>query len=134
MQLFVSTNLLLLYFPTSLIPGNKELLLYFSGNMNPSKVTFKTSVHVDQTWLELVMDERNTQANGLSVIVDLYGYSWKIFRWLTPSNLRITSKLLDLYPLRQYKIHVVNTSILINASIKLIWPFLSQRIKDMVRT
>lgn len=84
-------------------------------------------------WMETVMDDPEVQAVGLCVLIDLSGYSWKIFKWLTPHNLKVCSKLLDLYPVKQFKMHVVNTSILVNASIKLMWPFLSQRIKDMVR-
>lgn len=88
---------------------------------------------MDQMWLETVMDDPEIQAAGVCVLIDLSGYSWKIFKWLTPHNLKVCTKLLDLYPVKQFKMHVVNTSILVNASIKLVWPFLSQRIKDMVR-
>lgn len=78
------------------------------------------------------MDEPQTQEKGLCVVLDCEGYSWKIFKWLTPHNMRVSSKLMDIYPVKQYKVHVVNTSALVNASVKIMWPFLSQRIKDMV--
>lgn len=78
------------------------------------------------------MDDSETMEKGISVIMDVEGYSWKLFKWLTPSNMRISSKLLDAYPLKTFRLHVVNTSALVNISIKLFWPFLSDKIKNMV--
>jgi len=38
------------------------------------------------------MEEEETQKNGLAVIVDMEGYSLKLFRWLTPHNLSVASR------------------------------------------
>jgi hypothetical protein len=44
--------------------------------------------------MEVAMEEEETQKAGLAVIVDMEGYSLKLLRWLTPHNLRITSRKL----------------------------------------
>jgi hypothetical protein len=42
--------------------------------------------------MEVAMEEEETQKNGLAVIVDMEGYSLKLFRWLTPHNLSVCSR------------------------------------------
>lgn len=83
--------------------------------------------------MELMLDDPQTQANGMSYILDMNGYSWRLLAWLTPSNARVGNKRTDLYPLKELLVHVVNTSFLFNATIKLVWPFLNERVKKMVR-
>ena len=39
--------------------------------------------------MELAMEEDETQKNGLAVIIDMEGYSLKLFRWLTPHNISV---------------------------------------------
>jgi hypothetical protein len=43
-------------------------------------------------WMEMMMEDEEAQKNGLVVIIDMQGYSWKLFRWLTPNNIRICSR------------------------------------------
>jgi hypothetical protein len=64
-----------------------------TGNIDTSNkdVTVYRLNHVDDMWLEVAMEEEETQKNGLAVIVDMEGYSVKLFRWLTPQNIRISS-------------------------------------------
>jgi hypothetical protein len=42
--------------------------------------------------MEVAMEEDETQRNGLAVIIDMEGYSLKLFRWLTPQNLSVCSR------------------------------------------
>jgi hypothetical protein len=42
--------------------------------------------------MEVAMEEEESQKNGLAVIIDMEGYSLKLFRWLTPQNIRISSR------------------------------------------
>lgn len=97
-----------------------------------SKTTPEQQSQIFDMWLESFIDEPLTLKNGLSVIVDTKQYSWRLFRWLTPINLRVCTLRMDLYPIRDIVFHIVNTSFLVNASIKVVWPFLSERIKKHV--
>lgn len=85
-----------------------------------------------EMWLETILDDPITQANGLSVIVDMSDYSWKILGWFTPTNIKTAAKKIDLYPIKELLYHIVNTSFFLNASIKIVWPFLNDRLKNMV--
>jgi hypothetical protein len=42
--------------------------------------------------MEVAMEEEETQKNGLAVVIDMEGYSLKLFRWLTPHNLSVCSR------------------------------------------
>jgi hypothetical protein len=44
--------------------------------------------------MEVALEEEETQKAGLAVIVDMEGYRLQLFRWLTPNNLRISSRKL----------------------------------------
>ncbi|KAF2884153.1 hypothetical protein ILUMI_22012 [Ignelater luminosus] len=84
-------------------------------------------------WFESILDNPIVQTNGVNIIIDTNAYSWRLFRWLTPTNMRIAVKKLDVCPIKEVLLHVVNTSFLINASIKLLWPFLNDRLKNMFK-
>jgi len=95
-----------------------------------SLMTPQQSALTDEYWLELVMDEPETQAAGMSIIMDMKGYSWRIFKGLTPSNMRLGSRKADLYPCKELVYHIVNSSMFVNASVKLVWPFLTAKLKE----
>ncbi|KAF5300277.1 hypothetical protein FQA39_LY11134 [Lamprigera yunnana] len=83
-----------------------------------------------ELWIEQLTGDIKTQSSGVSVILDMKDYSLKLFKWLTPSNIRIAVKRIELYPIKNLVIHVVNTSYLLNASVKLIWPFMNKALKE----
>lgn len=85
-------------------------------------------------WFESALNDLETQENGICIIVDMNGYSWRLLRWLTPGNVKLCNRALQTYPCKEFVFHVVNTSILLNASIRLIWPFLNGDIKKQVNT
>ncbi|KAK5646337.1 hypothetical protein RI129_004801 [Pyrocoelia pectoralis] len=118
-----------------ILPGvrdrdGRRIFISKLGNIDVGQMSAEQSARVDEFWLELIMDEQETQCTGLSVILDMKGYSWRMFRWLTPSNMRFGSKKADLYPCKELVYHIVNTSMLINASVKLVWPFLTAKLKE----
>ncbi|KAF2902289.1 hypothetical protein ILUMI_03897 [Ignelater luminosus] len=99
-----------------------------AGLSNP-----KRELQFDEMWFESVLDDIKTQANGVSVIVDVNGFSWKLFRWLTPGLMKVCLKGTEIYPCKEYVYHIVNTSGFLNAAIKLVWPFLSEKIKKQTK-
>lgn len=91
-------------------------------------------VQIDELWFESVLDDPKIQAAGISVLMDMNGCSLKSFQWLIPSNLLMITKIANLYPCKEIVYHVVNTSIWIDAGIKMIWPFIGDNIKEKVTT
>jgi hypothetical protein len=81
--------------------------------MNRKDVTLHRLSHVDDMWLEVMMEEDETQKNGLAVIVDMEGYPWKMLRWLTPQNMRVSSRKL-------YVSHTMSAGFQLNRTLLLI--------------
>lgn len=59
-------------------------------------------------------------------------YSFKMLRWLTPGNVKTASTKADLMPIRNMEVHVVNSSALLNKAVSIVFPMLSQSIKDQI--
>lgn len=55
-----------------------------------------------------------------------------MLKWLAPGNVKVASTKAELLPLKQMEVHVVNSSSLLNTAISLVFPLLSQSIKDQV--
>lgn len=53
-------------------------------------------------------------------------------KWLAPGNVKVASTKADLLPIRHMEVHVVNSSTLMNAAVSLVFPMLSQTIKDQI--
>lgn len=62
----------------------------------------------------------------------LFRYSWKMMKWLAPGNVKVASTKADLLPILKMEVHVVNSSSLMNAAVSLVFPILSQSIKDQI--
>lgn len=55
-----------------------------------------------------------------------------MLKWLAPGNVKVASQKADLLPLREMEVHIVNSSTLMNTAVSLVFPMLSQSIKDQV--
>ncbi|XP_044742839.1 alpha-tocopherol transfer protein-like [Chrysoperla carnea] len=98
----------------------------------PNNMSLFDLTHMDDIWIEAVLDEPETQKNGLSSIIDLSKTPWTILKWLTPANMRVGSRKADLVPFTDLHIHVVNSSPILNAAIALVFPFLSTHTKEHI--
>jgi hypothetical protein len=110
----------------------RRVYLVKIGNIDTNHVTIYPLTHVDDLWLEMAMEEEETQKNGLAIIVDMEGYSWKLFRWLTPQNINVGLRKFYNLTFQSIDIHVVNTSFLLNTSIALVFPFLDSKTKEHI--
>lgn len=112
------------------------LLTFFKtilGNIDASKMNFLDIVAVDDIWLESILSKQpESAAKGLCVILDIKDQSWKLSKWLHPHNIRQSVKKLDSLPFKDYRVHVVNNVWWISLGIKLLWPFMPQRFKNVV--
>lgn len=55
-----------------------------------------------------------------------------MMKWLAPGNVKVASTKADLLPVKQMEVHVVNSSTLMNAAVSVVFPMLSQNIKDQI--
>ncbi|XP_055545877.1 alpha-tocopherol transfer protein [Wyeomyia smithii] len=88
--------------------------------------------HLDELWCEFMLNDLETQQNGISCLLDMSGFSIKSLRYLTPSNIKIGTQKADLMPVKHMEFHVVNSSAFLNTAIAILYPVLSKQIKDKV--
>ncbi|CAH0556803.1 unnamed protein product [Brassicogethes aeneus] len=119
-----------------IIPGEdkegRPIYVVKFENCDPGKMELSDCIAVDDMMLEILFQNQNIK-NGLSVIMDVSSLPLKLLKWLTPHNVKVGLKKLEATPIVNYRFHVVKSSLIVNAAIKMIWPFLSDKIKDMVK-
>ncbi|KAK4879703.1 hypothetical protein RN001_007849 [Aquatica leii] len=113
--------------------NGRSIFILKTGKIRTDNSCPQQEAQILELWMEYFADSFETQRHGVSAILDMKDYSWKLFRWLTPTNIKISAKKIDAYPIKDLVIHVVNTSFLLNASIKLIWPFFNDRLRHMFK-
>ncbi|KAL1500924.1 hypothetical protein ABEB36_006343 [Hypothenemus hampei] len=103
------------------------------GNCDPRIMTLLDVVSVDDIWIEWIL-MRFSAAQGLCVLVDLADLSWRLLKWITPQNIKISVKKLRCQPFKDYRFHVVNSnSLMVQTTINVFWPLLPDDIKEMVK-
>lgn len=117
-----------------MLPGRdkKGRRVYLSRMSTIGHLSLYDMAQLDDLWFEAMLNEKETIENGIVVLVDMSGYSWKMLKWLAPGNVKVASTKADLLPLKQMEVHVVNSSSLMNTAINLVFPLLSQSIKEQV--
>jgi len=108
--------------------------VYFmdTTNMKPSKMKLEDKTVLDSLWMELVMDDPETQRLGVAMLMDIKNISVKMIKWFTLKNISRMSRYAETSPLRHMEVHVINTNPVINSMIKMVFPFLSSFIKDRI--
>lgn len=100
--------------------------------MNADALTMAQVAQIDNVWFEMVFEEIETLKNGVSVLMDMKGTSWKVLKWFTPHNSMLSSRFANLTPLKNLDFHIINTSNLLNSLINLTFPFFSKSLKEKI--
>ncbi|XP_056635124.1 retinaldehyde-binding protein 1-like isoform X1 [Diorhabda sublineata] len=105
-----------------------------NGNIEPNNMSIFDVVAVDDVWIESILNENpEVAAKGLCVIMDIKDQHWKLTKWLQPDIIKQSIMKIDNLPFKNFKVHVVNNSWWISIAIKIVWPFLPQKLKDMIK-
>lgn len=91
-----------------------------------SPMQFNDAAIIDDLWMEVISSMPITQMNGLSVVVDCKGLGSFIFKWLIPKNCKVSSSKMDVFPIRDWTIHLVNMGPILKTCVALVKPFLSK--------
>ncbi|KAG5872754.1 hypothetical protein JTB14_016191 [Gonioctena quinquepunctata] len=103
------------------------------GNIDVGKMAMLDVIAVDDIWLEYLYNkDPEITGKGLCVIMDMADYSWKLLKWCRPENVKVGVQKILALPFEDFKVHIVNNSFFANALIKLVWPFLPEKLKKMV--
>ncbi|ELK26147.1 Alpha-tocopherol transfer protein [Myotis davidii] len=80
---------------------------------------------------ELIVQEVETQRNGIKAVFDLEGWHFSHAFQITPSVAKkIAAVLTDSFPLKVRGIHLINEPIVFHAVFSMIKPFLTEKIKE----
>lgn len=113
-------------------PKGRRVYVLKLGNVVVGECEPWENFQVDDLWLELAMDEEETQKNGLVYIFDMKGLTLKYLRYFTPTNCKVASTKAENLPVRKLEYHVVNSGFLLNSMVTIVFPFLSGSTKENI--
>ncbi|XP_044266196.1 alpha-tocopherol transfer protein-like isoform X1 [Tribolium madens] len=111
----------------------RQIYIIKTGNLDPSKMELFDVVGIDDCWVEFLADDLNFRQKGLCVIVDIANLTWRMYKWCTPYLTRTFMRKINTWPIKEYRIHVVNTNFIANSIIKIIWPFVNEHLKKVIK-
>ncbi|CAG9832434.1 unnamed protein product [Diabrotica balteata] len=112
----------------------RPIYIYKLGLVDPSKMDLiEDLVAIDDCYVEGMFLENPGIEQGMCVIIDVANFPYKVTKWATPYNISSCLKRIYSMPVRDYRYHIVNSSIWVNLLIKIIWPFLPQYVKEQVK-
>ncbi|XP_007245158.2 alpha-tocopherol transfer protein [Astyanax mexicanus] len=113
--------------------AGSRILIYRISQWNPKEFSAYEVFRVSLITSELIVQERDTQINGLKAIFDLQGWCFAHAFQINPFLAKkISSVLTDSFPLKVRGIHLINEPIFFRPVFKMIRPFLPDKIKQRV--
>ena len=119
-----------MFIPGSLAKDNSTLFIINAAHHNPNSFTRQQTLSLAFFMAQYAMESSETQKNGITIISNFKGVSW--------SNLDIDFQktIINLFsnniPLSVKHIVIYDPPWMLNALIKIISPFLKQKIRDRV--
>ncbi|XP_016376336.1 alpha-tocopherol transfer protein-like isoform X3 [Sinocyclocheilus rhinocerous] len=111
--------------------AGSRVLIYRIGQWNPKEFTAYEVFRVSLITSELIVQEWETQRNGLKAIFDLQDWCFAHALQINPSLAKkISSVLTDSFPLKVRGIHLINEPIFFRPVFAMIRPFLPDKIKQ----
>ncbi|XP_063499343.1 alpha-tocopherol transfer protein isoform X3 [Symphalangus syndactylus] len=112
-------------------PTGSKVLIYRIAYWDPKVFTAYDVFRVSLITSELIVQEVETQRNGIKAIFDLEGWQFSHAFQITPSVAKkIAAVLTDSFPLKVRGIHLINEPVIFHAVFSMIKPFLTEKIKE----
>lgn len=106
---------------------------FFLAQWDPKVFTAYDVFRVSLITSELIVQEVETQRNGIKAVFDLEGWQFSHAFQITPSVAKkIAAVLTDSFPLKVRGIHLINEPIIFHAVFSMIKPFLTEKIKERI--
>uniref|UniRef100_A0A4W2GHT8 Alpha tocopherol transfer protein n=1 Tax=Bos indicus x Bos taurus TaxID=30522 RepID=A0A4W2GHT8_BOBOX len=114
-------------------PTGSKVLIYRIAHWDPKVFTAYDAFRVSLITSELIVQEVETQRNGIKAVFDLEGWQFAHAFQITPSVAKkIAAVLTDSFPLKVRGIHLINEPIIFHAVFSMIKPFLTEKIKERI--
>ncbi|KAK4879704.1 hypothetical protein RN001_007850 [Aquatica leii] len=111
----------------------RRILLIKLGKLNVRQTSAEQQAFLFNILLEKANFDVLTLQHGFCMIIDVSGFPWKLAQWLTLNNLKMGTKLIENYPIKEVIVHIVNKSYLLQCSINIVWPLLSDHTKELIK-
>lgn len=59
-------------------------MFHGTGDIDTNTTSVMDCIRLNDVWMEMAMDEEETQKNGTVIILDLGGLPMRLFKFLTP--------------------------------------------------
>ncbi|XP_046718159.1 alpha-tocopherol transfer protein isoform X2 [Silurus meridionalis] len=113
--------------------AGSRVLIYRIGQWNPKEFSAYEVFRVSLITSELIVQEPETQKNGLKAIFDLHGWFFSHALQITPSLAKkISCILTDSFPLKVRGIHFINEPGFFRPVYTMIKPLLPEKIKQRI--
>ncbi|KAF4086520.1 hypothetical protein AMELA_G00107270 [Ameiurus melas] len=113
--------------------AGSRVLIYRIGQWNPKEFSGYEVFRVSLITSELIVQESETQKNGLKAIFDLQGWCFSHALQITPSLAKkISCVLTDSFPLKVRGIHFINEPRFFRPVFSMIKPLLPDKIKQRI--
>ncbi|XP_036120168.1 alpha-tocopherol transfer protein [Molossus molossus] len=110
-----------------------RVLIYRIAQWDPKVFTAYDVFRLSLITSELIVQEVETQRNGIKAVFDLEGWHFSHAFQMTPSVAKkIAAVLTDSFPLKVRGIHLINEPIIFHAVFSMIKPFLTEKIKKRI--
>ncbi|XP_075861389.1 alpha-tocopherol transfer protein isoform X3 [Microcebus murinus] len=114
-------------------PTGSKVLIYRIAHWDPKVFTAYDVFRVSLITSELIVQEVETQRNGIKAIFDMEGWQFSHAFQITPSVAKkIATVLTDSFPLKVRGIHLINEPVIFHAVFSMIKPFLTEKIKNRI--
>lgn len=114
-------------------PTGSKVLIYRIAHWDPKVFTAYDVFRLSLITSELIVQEVETQRNGIKTIFDLEAWNFSHAFQITPSVAKkIAAVLTDSFPLKVRGIHLINEPIIFHAVFSMIKPFLTEKIKERI--
>lgn len=114
-------------------PTGSRVLIYRIASWDPKVFTAYDVFRVSLITSELIVQEVETQRNGVKAIFDLEGWQISHAFQITPSVAKkIAAVLTDSFPLKVRGIHLINEPVIFHAVFSMVKPFLTEKIKGRI--
>ncbi|XP_063709873.1 clavesin-2-like [Culicoides brevitarsis] len=112
----------------------RKVLVYFAANWNPANYSLLSIYKATLLTLDKLLMDKQTQCNGVVVIVDWTGFTFKQSMQLNPKVLKLMIEgLEECYPVRFKGVHFVGQSWYVEAALILIKTTLKEKSRKKIR-